>query len=880
MAANREMCSPLTSFNNLDAVSFQGVHQTINANSIILSDGPRAENIRIDEEVLSSLAFPEMHQRKDNVEKPYMNTCNWILELKEFKDWMNGSNGLLWIKGKPGAGKSTLMAFLYGQFIKPGPAKPGITLEFFFSARGTELQHTPLGMLRSLLNQLYRRDPDIRPAVRKIYQDKCDAFGRSKKSWEWQQPELERILHELIVTSARKQSLTVFVDALDEAGQKSAQRLVRYFHQVNESIARVSALGKLCISCRHYPVIARISGTEISVDEYNHDDITAYIRDFLSLDCLFAPETADHQSWDSVITYLLRSAKGVFQWICLVVPLVERKIQDGESPENVRRFLRRVPGELRDIYEYILRNVIEVDYRSHSYLLFQWVCLAERPLSATELRYAISAMHITTRPHDVRYENTPNFVSNDDQLKRQIRAWSGGLVEVVEEKVQVVHQSVKDYILPEGLILLAGLDHLAQESSSTIESESNQIHHCQSNIYYSCLHYLLTEDIDRATWDIIKGRDLIKQRRIQGNFPLLGYVTAHIFSHATMAGKYRTKDLEEEIYLVQQVMAKWIACYKFFYPFSVHCPDSSVTLLHQASGSNLTEIVCHLLSQGESVDQTDSEGNTALHYAAKSGSTDIVKMLVHRGADMQIKNKSQIAPLIYAAGGGHKAVVKFFLYKGLDVNEAAGVSGNALQQASGYGLKEMVKILLDAGANIDAVGGRYGTALQAASFGRYTEIVQQLLDAGADVNMVGGEFGTALQAASISESTEVVQQLLDAGADVNRVGGRYGTALQAASRQGSTSVVQRLLDAGADVNMVGGELGTALQAASFSESTEVVQQLLDAGADVNMVGGRYGTALQAAFFDGTSKVVQQLLDAGADVNVMEQAVSGGYKLLV
>lgn len=50
MAANREMCSPLTSFNNLDAVSFQGVHQTINANSIILSDGPRAENIRIDEE--------------------------------------------------------------------------------------------------------------------------------------------------------------------------------------------------------------------------------------------------------------------------------------------------------------------------------------------------------------------------------------------------------------------------------------------------------------------------------------------------------------------------------------------------------------------------------------------------------------------------------------------------------------------------------------------------------------------------------------------------------------------------------------------------------------------------------------------------------------
>ncbi|KAL5356412.1 ankyrin repeat-containing domain protein [Aspergillus floccosus] len=747
-----------------------------------------------------------MHQRKANVEKPYMHTCKWILELKEFEDWMNGSSGLLWIKGKPGAGKSTLMAFLYEQFIKPSTANPGITLELFFSVRGTELQRTPLGMLRSLLNQLYRLDPDIRPAVRKIFQDKCDAFGRSKQSWEWQQPELERILHEIIVTSARKQSLTVFVDALDEAGQESAQHLVKYFHQVNESIARVSALGKLCISCRHYPVTTRISGTEISVDEHNHDDITAYIRDFLRLDYLFTPETADHRSWEAVITYLLHSAKGLFHWIRLVVPLVEKKIQDGESPENVRQFLRRVPGELRDTYEYILRNIVEVDYRSHSYLLFQWYCLAERPLSATELRYAICAINITTRPRIFRCENTSNFVSNDDRMKRQIRAWSGGLVEVVEEKVQVVHQSVNDYILPEGLILLAGLDNPTQNASDTIESENNQIRHCHSNIYYSCLHYLLSVDFDRETWGIINQWDFAKQRKItnrtKNNFPLLDYATTHIFSHATKAGKYRTKDLEDEISLVQQVLPKWIACYKFINRFSSRCPDSSLTLLHQASGSNLTDIVRHLLSQGGPVDQTDSEGNTALHYAAKSGSTDIVKVLVNRGADMQMKNKSQIAPFIHAAGSGHIAVVEFFLKEGFDVSEAAGLSGNALQQASRYGLKEMVTILLDAGANINAVGGEYGTALQAAS---------------------------------VTGSTEVVQQLLDAGANVNAVGGRYGTALQAALYMGSTEVVQQLLDTGADVNSVGGERGTALQAASFKESTEVVQLLLDAGAGINFV---------------------------------------------
>src|SRR4051794_20781126 len=107
-----------------------------------------------------------MLDRRSNVEEPHPNTCMWILELDEYKNWAAQSSGLLWIKGKPGAGKSTLMNFLYSRVKEQWRTENGICLEFFFSARGVGLQQTQLGMLRSLLNQLFNQDKNIRSRIR------------------------------------------------------------------------------------------------------------------------------------------------------------------------------------------------------------------------------------------------------------------------------------------------------------------------------------------------------------------------------------------------------------------------------------------------------------------------------------------------------------------------------------------------------------------------------------------------------------------------------------------------------------------------------------------------------------------------------------------
>jgi hypothetical protein len=128
-------------------------------------------------EILHSLSFPEMLNRRSDIESRHGNTCQWILELEDYKTWRSHSCGLLWMKGNPGAGESTLMVFLHNEHRDSHEGGQGIQLGFFFSAQCTEMQRTPLGMLRSLLCQIFDKDESVRPVVRKIYERKCGQFG-------------------------------------------------------------------------------------------------------------------------------------------------------------------------------------------------------------------------------------------------------------------------------------------------------------------------------------------------------------------------------------------------------------------------------------------------------------------------------------------------------------------------------------------------------------------------------------------------------------------------------------------------------------------------------------------------------------------------------
>jgi ABC-type ATPase involved in cell division len=74
--------------------------------------------------------------------------------------------GFLWLKGKPGAGKSILMKFLYSEAKKAAKPNPGaLVISFFFNARGGHLEKSTLGLYRSLLWQLFEKAKDLREVL-------------------------------------------------------------------------------------------------------------------------------------------------------------------------------------------------------------------------------------------------------------------------------------------------------------------------------------------------------------------------------------------------------------------------------------------------------------------------------------------------------------------------------------------------------------------------------------------------------------------------------------------------------------------------------------------------------------------------------------------
>lgn len=109
------------------------------------------------EGLLDSLRFGQVDARQITIKNAYDNTCKWLLKKSEYLDWLDPTklgehHGFLWIKGKPRAGKSTLMKFILANARET--IKDRIVISFFFNARGEDLEKSIIGTYRSLFLQL------------------------------------------------------------------------------------------------------------------------------------------------------------------------------------------------------------------------------------------------------------------------------------------------------------------------------------------------------------------------------------------------------------------------------------------------------------------------------------------------------------------------------------------------------------------------------------------------------------------------------------------------------------------------------------------------------------------------------------------------------
>jgi ankyrin repeat protein len=789
-----------------------------------------------------------MDARKEDISLAYPQTCDWFFETSQFRQWyrrdnIQNHNGVLWVKGHPGTGKSTLMKHtlmhLEGKF-----SDTHIIAAHFFNARGHYSERTPLSMLRSLLYQLLEKEPISYKRFITLFRKKKQKFDTD---WEWRESELKNFLLSEIQHYHSK-PLCVLVDALDECEEEHVRDVVKFLEDLSLKANDVKVTLNICLSSRHYPHIRMQRHLELVLEKTGaHDeDIAIYTRNNLAI------------RDKDIEKEFLEKASGVFMWAVLVINLLNKAFDEGQI-EAMQETLHDVPGDLEQVFESLL--IKNNSDKSETILMLQFVLLARRLVTPEELYFGTLA--VSTK-NTLAWDKSK--ITQDD-IRRRITNSSRGLIEIrksEENNVQFIHKSVNDFLIRNQRLqkLDPGL------KVNALGSSHERLRSC-------CMAYIMMVPFQPAM-----SRNQIKT--LGTSYPFLEYASVYLLEHTEEAEKQQIGQADFLQFLMENPSS--LEKIRLFHNSFEKCPGSGcargVSLLHMLAFHGYTKLTRALLNKKFDVNAQGGVHGHALQAAIAEDKEEIVKLLLKEGADVNAHGGYYGNALQAAAARGNKEIVDLLLKEGANINAKGGIFGNALQAAMEANNNEVVILLLSEGANVNAQGGVWGSSLQSAIHGGQPEIAKLLLSEGADANAQGGFFGNALCAAIEKPDEEIAKLLLSKGADVNAQGGPYGNALCATVVENQADVMELLLEKGADVNAQGGPYGNALCAAVIKDEADVVKVLLEKGADVNSKTVLYGNALQAATILRNENIMELLVEAGADTNPPETLFNPGPQAVI
>lgn len=792
---------------------------------------------------LDSLSFKDMTTRLRAIGPACGGTCEWFLRHPKYLEWKERGHGLLFVKGMLGSGKSTLMKYALAAEKR---ADPGTVASFFFSGSGAALQRSAVGLFRALLYQLLPQIPELFVEFRSLFQ-KLKTREDADGGLEWRKDELQQFFKSHIATKGHR--IRLFIDALDECREEDAGPVLRFFHDVVETTG--SALS-ICFSCRQFPVDspADISLVMRLEEEEQHDhDISTFIRKFLESN-FKSPNSKIVEDLEKEIS---AKASGIFRLAELTVGKALDWKNKGKPKAFMLDMLRRAPPALDDSYRETLEK-IDKDDRPEALHLMQWICLAMRPLSLTELRFAMASdWPDPLRRHQQFHGDVEKSEEYEDheQMQNLLRNFFPGLVEVALESdghtVQLVHQSCHEFLKREGLQMLSGLQTLSEAQKNFVIAEG---HH---RLARTCINYTTLEDAPR----------LAQSDQIE-RLAFLNYAATSWVGHAQEAEKALPQDdlLGRFQWPSREIFQRWIDCYWAVDPASDERPNRKASLLHMAAEHGIQSIAAAIL-RGDHVklDEGDDADRSPLFYAAQRGHKAIVEELLLKGAKTSCEDFHHRTALWYAISNGHGATVRLLLDKeGDDAGTRQSNIQSSLWLAARHGHKKVVELLLERKVDRNLSDeGRRTLLWHAAAKGR-TDLVRLLLDRGADPNLDDANSQTPLSLAADNGHDSVIALLLgnaDVDADRKDVEGR--TALSLAADNGHLAVVRSLLMHGVEIDSLDEDDRTALWYGAMSGHDKVVKLLLEHGASVTAKDRIGWSPLFWAAGYGHTAVVHRLL---------------------
>lgn len=350
--------------------------------------------------ILQSLRFDNLFRRRNDIQEAHSHTFTWVHRPDlHFAEWLETGDGVYWVTGDAGSGKSTLMKYLESHSTTRDAlrewagSKTLVTAGFYFWISGSPLQRSQEGLLRSLLFEIFRQCPAA-------ISEACLSRWGANANTPWDLSDLQRPWdrHELLQTlrhlslHSTTSKFCFFIDGLDEYKTDAKSQVYRddsTASHIADIIALMNSLAdmkdiKLCISSRPWPMFERAFGQEesrkLSVNNENLPDIGRYVRDRFKQSPVFSDDEADPVGLSNLIESVVENSRGVFLWVFLVTESLLRGLDNEDRIAELRQRLDATPKTLQGFYDRMLDN-IDDPYREQAAQILQVALASDEPLS-------------------------------------------------------------------------------------------------------------------------------------------------------------------------------------------------------------------------------------------------------------------------------------------------------------------------------------------------------------------------------------------------------------------------------------------------------------------------------------------------------------------
>ncbi|KAJ5724853.1 hypothetical protein N7493_006581 [Penicillium malachiteum] len=344
-----------------------------------------------------------------------------------FSEWLRRENGIFWVSGKPGSGKSTFMKFVADEPMTR-----------------TAMQKSQQGLLRTLLYEIFRQCSEL---IRPLCESMRSNLDKEEDLLQWSLSNLRVTLRKVACSDMVSVRLCFFIDGLDEYSGDHSELC-----QVLKDLANSPNI-KICLSSRPWNVFEDAFGSDsrrkLYIQDLTRNDILEYVRCRLYEHPRWPMLATGASQADSLIHDIERRACGVFLWVFLVVKRLREGLTNRDSFLDIRRRLESFPEELESFFRQILESV-EPFYHNKMSTTMQIAIAANEPLHVMAYDFHDQAyedenyvFHVPIRPYSPEEEQELK-----EQTAWRLNSRSRGLLELNMQSgtVTFLHRTVVDFL--------------------------------------------------------------------------------------------------------------------------------------------------------------------------------------------------------------------------------------------------------------------------------------------------------------------------------------------------------------------------------------------------------------------------------------------------